>query len=501
MERDTRAMLRRREFLWGCASLGVLSCTGLGPPGPERRATRGGWDGPDALGQAEQVRRGEASAVELVEETIRRIETLDGPIHAVTTRLFDRALEAARGPLPEGPFRGVPFLLKDLNELAGVRTTMGSRLFAEFVPEHSSPHAEKTLAAGFVILGKTNTPEFGLVATTESALLGPCHNPWSPAYSSGGSSGGAAAAVAAGMLPMAQASDGGGSIRIPASCCGVFGLKPSRGRNPSEAPEGPLDIAVKHAVSRTVRDSAAFLAATERRDAGAPLPAVGFVEGASPQRLRIAFHTRNAYGAEADPQVRKAVEDTARLCQELGHQVVPASPDYQGEAFAQHFLDLWTSFPEALLAEVEARGADPTTLLEPVTIGMAERFRRQPPGALERAAAFFADYQRSIDGFFDAYDVVLSPVLRTPPIRLGTQAGTLPYGQVLEPMLDYVSYTPMWNATGSPAMSVPLGWSREGLPIGSHFAARVGGEGPLLALAYELEAARPWARRLPPVPL
>ncbi len=497
------ARLRRREFLIVTAGLGAAACGGLGfepVASPPAAADRGdGLEGLDALGQAALVRRREATPRELVERTIARIEALDGPINAVVTRVFERALERAEGPLPDGPFRGVPFLLKDLNDLAGVRTTMGSRLFADYVPAQSSPHTEKTLEGGFVVLGKTNTPEFGLVATTESALLGPCRNPWSLEHSTGGSSGGAAAAVAAGMLPMAQASDGGGSIRIPASCCGVFGLKPSRGRNPKQPRNRALDISVKHAVSRTVRDSAHYLAVTERHDAGRELPPTGVVDGPRGRRLRIAFHTANAYGDEAHPEVKAAIEATAALCAELGHRVEPAGPDYRGPEFREHFLNLWTSGPAGLVAAARERGLDPADVLEPVTLGMAEHFRRQPADTTERGVAFFAEYQRQMAAFFEGYDLLLTPVLRTPPIRLGTQGGTLSFDQIREPLFDYVSYTPTWNAVGQPAMSVPLGWSSDGLPIGSHFAARTGEEGTLLGLAYELEAARPWGERRPGV--
>lgn len=496
---DLAARLRRREFLLVSAGLGVAACSGSLAPSPRAQAiVEDELARLDALGQAEQVRLGEVTSRELVERTIARIEALDPPINAVVTRVFERALAEADGELPDGPFRGVPFLLKDLNDLAGVRTTMGSRLFADYVPTRSSPHTLKTLEGGMVILGKTNTPEFGLVATTESELLGPCRNPWNLEHSTGGSSGGAAAAVAAGMLPMAQASDGGGSIRVPASCCGVFGLKPSRGRNAKAGSKRALDISVRHVVSRTVRDSAAFLALTERKDAGAPNKPTGYVTEASSRRLRVAFHTPNAYGVEAHPDVKAAVESTAALCSNLGHQVEQVSPNYRGLEFRDHFQNLWFSGPEALVRSAIAQGLEPEAVLEPVTLGMAEQFRAQPAGSTEKAVAFFAAYQREMAAFFEVYDVVLSPVLRTPPILLGTQAGTLGFEEVYESLFDYVSYTPVWNASGNPAMSVPLTWSPAGLPIGSQFAARLGAEGTLLALAYELEAARPWRERVAP---
>ena len=488
--------MRRREFLWSVAAGGMAACAGFPFPGEDEAPTPLALD---ALGQARLVRNGEVTPAELARETIARIEAMDGPINAVTTRFFERALTQAQGAIPEGPFRGVPFLLKDLNDLKGTKKTMGSRLFADYVSTENSPHTQRSLDAGLIILGKTNTPEFGLVATTESALLGACHNPWNLAHSSGGSSGGAAAAVAAGMLPMAQASDGGGSIRIPASCCGVFGLKPSRGRNPKSGPPRGVDISVKHVVSRSVRDSAAFLAVTERRDAAAPLPQVGLVTEPPVKRLKIAFHTANAYGVEADHDVRVALEASAKLCESLGHEIVQATPDYRGDEMREHFLNLWMSGPLALRKQIEEQGKDPAEFLEPVTLGMAAYFEEQPDDALAKAVRFFGEFEVAMDDFFvnHAYDVLLTPVLRTPPVALGTQGGTLPYADVMEPMMDYVSYTPAWNAAGNPAMSVPLGWSSGGLPIGSQFIARLGREATLLSLAYELETAQPWAQRRP----
>jgi amidase len=198
--------------------------------------------------------------------------------------------------------------------------------------------------------------------------------------------------------------------------------------------------------------------------------------------------------------VQRALESTAALCSELGHEVVSAAPDYGGAAFAEHFLDLWCSEPAALVEDLESRGIDPATVLEPATLGMAARYRARPADAMERAVAFFTAYPQRMDAFFEDHDAILSPVLRTPPILLGTQDGTKRFEDIVEPLLDYVSYTPVWNAAGNPAMSVPLAWSEAGLPIGSQFAARLGGEATLLALAYELEAARPWRDRLPPNP-
>lgn len=376
---------------------------------------------------------------------------------------------------------------------------MGSRLFEGYVSTESAPHAEAVLDAGFVVLGKTNTPEFGLVATTESAALGVCRNPWDLARSAGGSSGGAAAAVAAGMVPIAQASDGGGSIRIPAACNGVFGLKPSRGRNRAAPPTRPVDISVKHAVSRSVRDAAAYTVIAQRTDAGAPYAPLDFVSAPSPRRLQIGFFTKDAFGEEADPEVKRALESTATLCGDLGHEVLPVDFDLEGEPFFEHFLNLWASIPAGIVAQTEARGLDPGELLEPVTLGLAERFAQAPEDAIPAAVAFLEGYDARIDARFAPFDVLLCPVLREPPLPLGVIAGTLPFDRAFEPMISYVGYTPMWNATGHPGMSVPLAWSRDGLPIGSQFIAGRGEERTLLELAYELEAARPWADRRPPL--
>ncbi|MCR9095452.1 MAG: amidase family protein [bacterium] len=498
IDEDTkRPSLSRRGFL-GAVGVAGLTLTGCGTTGataprvPENDLLDG-----DALDQAARIRSGQATAEEMVQATIDRIEALNGPINAVVTTFYERALARAAGPLPEGPFRGVPFLLKDLNDLEGTPKSMGSRLFEGFVSTESSPHTEAVLEAGFVVLGKTNTPEFGLTATTEPAALGVCRNPWNLAHSAGGSSGGAAAAVAARMLPMAQASDGGGSIRVPASCNGIFGLKPSRGRNRAAPQTRAVDISVKHSVSRSVRDTAAYTTVVQRTDPAAPFAPLSFVEGPSDQRLEIGFFTKNAYGVEAHPEVKRCLEETAALCDELGHEVVPTTIDFEGDRFLEHFLDLWCSIPAGILEQVRAQGLDPEAVLEPVTLGMAERFARAGDGAMTRAVDFFEGYGGRIDAQRAEFDVLLSPVLRRPPLRIGEQAGTQPFDEVFEPLVDYVSYTPIWNATGHPGMSVPLGWTTDGLPIGSQFVAGHGEEGRLLALAYELEAARPWADRRP----
>jgi amidase len=500
--------LRRREFLkaslaaaaW-TASLGsgLAGCAPRGLPAPRRAG-----DDPlarlDGIAQAELVARGELSPAELIQAAMRRIVALDPQLNAVVTRSFDRALgRVARAKL-EGPFAGVPYLLKDLTDWEGVRCTQGSRLFLERVAERSSPLVTASESAGLVLLGKTNTPEFGLLPSTESLALGACRNPWDPTRSTGGSSGGAAAAVAAGIVPLAEASDGGGSIRIPASCCGVFGLKPSRGRiADGEDPPSERDIDVHHCVSRSVRDSALLLARTERADAAAGLPPVGFIREPARQRLRIALSTRSTLGEEPEPEVKAAVEAAGRLCEALGHELREAAPAVPGDLFVEHFLTLWAHGPAQLVEALARQGVAAEPVLEPWTLGLAADYRRKPVGSLQAALDFFATVERTLDAFFADVDVWLTPVLAGVPPPLGELAPGLPFATLRERCIRYVGYTPVHNVAGTPAMSVPLGSSAAGLPIGVQFAARRGGETTLLALAYELEAAAPWAERWPAI--
>lgn len=447
----------------------------------------------DATAQADLVRRGEASALELVNAAIARIEHIDPHLNAVVLELFERARARARRP-GDGPFAGVPFLIKDLDDLTGTRTSMGSRLFEDYVATGNGPYVDAALATGVIPLGKSNTPEFGLIGTTESLALGACRNPWNTDHTPGGSSGGAGAAVAAGLVPFAHATDGGGSIRIPASCNGLFGLKPSRGR-PGMAPPGGAEITVQFCVSRSVRDSANLFAATER--AGGPHAPVGVVRGPSDRRLRIAFSTRSDTGAAPHAEVEAAAQRAAALCAELGHEVVEAAPSVDGPAFVDSFLTVWSALAANVLAMARTRELDPEAVLEPWTLGLAAHHARLPADAGERAIAHFAALRDAYEAFHDRYDVVLTPTLAAPPVRIGDQAPTVPWPELEQRVFDWVAYTPIHNATGSPAMSVPLGASADGLPIGIQFGARPGAERTLLELAFELEAAAPWAERWP----
>ena len=453
----------------------------------------------DATAQAELVAKGELTASDLVEAAISRIEQVNPKVNAVVSTFYDKAREAAKGELPDGPFKGVPGLVKDLDNLKGTGATSGSRFLAQNVSPETDPIIAGHELAGMVMLGKSNTPEFGLLGTTESLLLGPCNNPWNLAHSPGGSSGGAAAAVASGMVPVAHATDGGGSIRIPASCCGVFGLKPSRGRIELGERQLPGDIGFQHCVSRSVRDSATLLAATERKGAAAVLPPVGKVSAPGKKRLRIAFGTMDYKGKEPEADVKAATEDVAKLCASLGHEIVPVKNPIDGEAFEDAFLAAWASGPAELVALVKQMGLEPEAVLEPWTLGLADLYNARPKDTLEKSLALFAKVIDETVSFMKDYDVWLTPVLAATPPKTGEQAPTVPFDTLRERVFRYVSYTPLHNVVGTPAMSVPLSWSDAGLPIGAQFAASPGEERVLLELAFELEQARPWANRYPPV--
>ncbi|HTQ14734.1 MAG TPA: amidase [Rhizomicrobium sp.] len=478
--------LNRRAFM-GTAAAGALAAA---VPAFARDA----YSGLDAMGQAALVRSKQTTSLELVDAAIARIEAVNPRVNSVVAEFFDKARAQAKNAKLGGPLSGMPYLIKDLDDVKGEITTSGCRMMARHVATENGAMTQKAVDAGMIVLGKTNTPEFGLLATTESLLLKAAHNPWSLDYSTGGSSGGAASAVASGMLPVAHASDGGGSIRIPASCCGVFGMKPSRGRMNFGAREKmPGDIAVGNCVSRTVRDSAMVFALSEDVSPHAALKPAGFVAGPSKKRLKIAFNTLNYLGFEPHPDVKASVEATANLCQSLGHAIVPVKDPVQGEAFLDAFLTVWASGPAQLVALARSLKLKPEDMLEPWTLGLADWFSKKPKDALSRSLSYFHVVEAQVKAFLSQYDAWLTPVLTAPPPKLGEQAPTVPFQTLYDRVTRYVTYTPTHNVAGTPAMSVPLGMSKDGLPIGSHFAASRGGEDVLYALAYELEQAQPWA--------
>jgi len=464
----------------------------------------------DALSLAALVRSGRATPAELLDAALARQAEVDPAIHSIVIPMVDEARAAIRSGLPEGPFHGVPFLLKDLHVLyAGVRTTNGCRFFADDVPDHDSELVTRYKRAGLVIFGKTASPEFGLTTTTESLLFGQTHNPWSHAHSAGGSSGGAAAAVAAGILPAAHASDGGGSIRIPASCCGLFGLKPSRGRMPfgPDAGEGWSGMSTMHAVTRSVRDSAALLDATAGADLGAPYHAPPRARpyldevGAPPGRLRIALLRESFNGSPTHPDCVAAVDSAAGLCGELGHRVEEAVIRVDVPALGAASQSIMAG---NLLATLEDRGQQLGRSfgrddVESFTFIMTEAVRKRGASDYARAIRTIHTLGRQIERFLQDYDLILTPTMAVPPQKLGVLSLSNPDLETyIRSVTATVGYTQVFNASGHPAMSVPLHWSQEGLPIGVQFAARLGDEAALFRLAAQLESARPWAQRRPP---
>ena len=441
----------------------------------------------DATAQADLVRRKQVKPIEIVDAAIERIERLNPALNAVVTPMFDIARGAASSPLPDGPFTGVPFLLKDLSApYAGARLTSGSVFSKDYVPGYDSELVARYKRAGLVTVGKTNTPEFGLIPTTESVLLGPARNPWDTGRTTGG------------------------SIRIPASCCGVVGLKPTRGRNPlgPEAGDGLNGLTVQHVLTRSVRDCAALLDATAGPDIGDPYwatpPDRPFLQevGADAGRLRIAFTTQSPTGTPIHPDCVAAVKEAAALCEELGHEVVEASPPINGPMMVQMFTIVWSAGAALSIdgmALVTRRTPAPEQF-EPLTWALAQIGRASSAPTYLTAVAFFQMMSRHIARFMVDHDVWLTPTLGEPPVPLGTFDSPPD-----DPMKGFtraaifVPFTPICNVTGQPAVSLPLHWNSEGLPVGTHFVGRFGDEATLFRLAAQLEQARPWAGRRPPV--
>ncbi len=453
-----------------------------------------------AVEQARLVRAGEISSTELVTTSLERIERLDPTLNAFVTVCADEALESARivDTTPgDAPFRGVPIGIKDLAATAGVRTTYSSRAYADYVPDFDLAVVRRLREAGFVIVGKTNTPEFGTVAFTESELNGATRNPWDTELTPGGSSGGAAAALAAGLVPAAHATDGGGSIRIPASCCGLFGLKPSRGRV-SSAPFGSLEgLSTAGPLTRTVEDAAHLLDVLAGYEAGdpwwAPPPERPFAETTPepPARLRVAVTSAPPIDVPVDPACVAAVEEAAALLSELGHHVEEGSPAWHDPNLFDTFIEVWQTGPT--LHPVDE------ALLTPLNRGLAESARASSAADYVRAVARLQMLARRIVAFWSEVDVVLTPTLALPPVPIGWQdAATGAIEQLLR-NTEFTPFTAVANLSGLPAMSLPLHWSDVGLPIGVQAIGPPAGDALLLSLAAEIERARPWAERRPPV--
>jgi amidase len=466
----------------------------------------------DATAQAALVRAGEVTAAELVTAAISRIERLNPTLNAVVTPTVDDALDRVRAGLPAGPFTGVPYLLKDLvTEASGTRFTEGSVFLRHNVSGHDQELVVRLRRAGLVVLGKTNTPEFGLMPTTEPVLFGAARNPWDLTRTTAGSSGGSAAAVAAGMVPFAHANDAGGSIRYPASCCGLFGFKPTRGRNPLGPAYGDAfgGMAVEHALTRSVRDSAALLDATAGPDLGdpyqAPAPAGPFARevGRDPGPLRIGYSLRAAEGHPVHPDCVAALRETVDLCTELGHSVaerdLPGLTPEVGQAIGTVYnaATAWI-----LRYWIRRLGREPgPDEIEPLTRAFWKQGEQISGGQYLLAIADLQAFARTVAAFLSDLDVWLTPTLALPPLPLGHLVSTpdepLRAGHRAGPFVAFAGVVA--NITGGPAMSVPLYWSAAGLPIGVHVLGRYGDDATLFRLAGQLEQARPWADRWPTV--
>jgi amidase len=486
----------------------------------------------DALGLAELVKKKEISPAEICEEAIERIEKVNPQLNAVITPMYDVARDYISQCQLDGPLAGVPFLLKDLLETyAGVPETRGSKAYKNNISAHDSEIVKRYKKAGLIVLGKTNTPEFGLLGITEPELHGPTRNPWNVDHTPGGSSGGSAAAVASGMVPVASGNDGGGSIRIPASHCGIFGLKVSRGRNPTGPDHGALwqGASVEHVISRSVRDSAAILDATHGPDAGAPYtiipPSQPYLQEVeqTPGRLKIAFNTHSPLDALVHQDCIKAVEHTANLLEKLGHDVEEAEPDLDGLALAKSFFTLYFGEIASDIKEMSAflgRKAKPSDV-EPLTWTLGLLGEAFSAGEFVTMMREWDKAARTMGRFHETYDIYLTPTVAHPPVKIGELqpkpaemalmkvVNTLGWGGLLKrsgivdklatESLSKTPFTQLANFTGQPAMSVPLYWSPEGLPCGSQFFGRSGDEATLLRLAAQLEKEQPWFNKHPSV--
>ena len=462
----------------------------------------------DATGLSRLIADGEVSIAEVTETAISAIESLNLELNAVITAMFDRARESIKSGLPDGPLCGVPYLVKDLNTwVADVPAVNGSRAFRDFVPAQDSVLVSRLRNAGLVILGKTNTPEFGLNICTSPTLFGPTRNPFDTQRSAGGSSGGSACAVAAGMLPAAHATDSGGSIRIPASNCGLFGLKPSRSRVPlgNDQAEGLAGFSVAHAVTHSVRDSALLLELTAGPMAGdmysAPMPTKPFmrcIEGSLP-KLRVALWTEGFAGESVSEACQSTAHETAKLCESVGCRVEAIRPPVDGQALRHAFDVLFSTTVRNIVNSVAAAHPDKSveSLFEPVTFACSESARQFSAVDYAMAIQITQQAARSLGQFFQQYDVLLTPTLANPPLALGAmdmQSDDWP--DYLGKLLDEIPFTPLFNATGAPAASLPLGKSSDGLPVGVQIGSALGGEATLLQLARALEQAAPWHRRI-----
>lgn len=497
MQMSRRQMLKNSMAAGVGATLGGLS--GLAAE----------YDKYDALGLAELIARKQIKPLELLQAVRQRLEAINPQLNAFSQLFFDKAEAQIQQGLPKGPFHGVPFALKDLGQyLTGTITSAGSRVWKDAVATYDSTLVQRYKQAGLVIFGKTTSPELGLTTTTESAVYGQTRNPWNLARTSGGSSGGTSAAVAARILPAAHGSDGGGSIRIPAACCGLFGMKPTRGRVPLGPAqfEGWNGCSHHHALTISVRDSAALLDATAGMELGSPFfsppPARPFLQevGAPPGKLRIALILETPSGTPLDAECKQAALNAAKLCETLGHRVEEKPLPIDGAALRAAFLTvLQVSLARTLDDAAQARGRALTEQdVEPVTWAMMQAGRAITSLAYARAIAACHQVGLAMAKFQQNYDVILNPTLAKPPVKLGVLSLTPEsMAAFTKEVTEFSPYTSLYNVTGQPSMSVPLSWTKDGLPLGLMFSGRFGDDAVLFRLAAQLEKAQPWASRRP----
>lgn len=447
----------------------------------------------DAVGIAQKISQGEISAAEAVEAAIERAKAVNPVLNAIVTETYALARKQVTNIIP-GPFAGVPSFIKDTDDVAGVTTLWGSQAVPCKPAKKSKKFIKQLFSLGFVCLGKSALPEFGLTATTEPVSSGITRNPWNTDYSTGGSSGGSAALVAAGVVPLAHGNDGGGSIRIPASCCGVVGLKPSRGR--LERVEGsnllPVNILHQGILTRTVRDTAVFYAGAEKYRRAPKMPEIGLVQGPGIKRLRIALYTNTPYGTPCHPESAELVRSTGTVCEKLGHTVCEITCPCKVD-MADDFIVYWgmiAFFIRFFGPFIINTGFD-RSKLEDWTVKLSGQFQAnflQIPAIVKRLIKFAKTY----NDIFKNFDILLSPTLSHPTPEIGYLGPDVPFAEAFERVRQYVSFTPLQNVSGAPAISLPLGFSSNGLPLGVQFGAAFGQERKLLELAFALEEARPW---------
>lgn len=472
-----------------------------------------GYTNYDALGLAELVRNGEVTPAELLEDALAGIDAVNTELNGVTARLDELARAEIAAGLADGPFTGVPILLKELGiQSKGTPSRCGSKLTEHLVAVADSELMRRLRAAGFVTAGMTATPEFGFNPTTESVFYGPTHNPWDLSRTPGGSSGGSAAMVAAGVLPLAHANDAGGSIRVPAACCGLVGLKPTRGRVPTGPGYGDWlhGYAIELALTRTVRDTAAMLDAVQGPDIGPPNiiapPARPYLEecGRAPGRLRIGWTGTAINRCAIHPHISAALENTVTLLESLGHELVAVELDIDWSHYFEQLVVLWSSnVAWSIDAVANAMKRTPSLEnLERVTWELYRYGRSLSASDVQNALANFNVVCRQTGAMFEQFDVLLTPTLAQPPLKLGTldqNAIGVDTREWTRQVFDWIPFTPLFNTTGQPAMSLPLQWSPDGLPIGMQFAAKLNDEATLIRLAAQLESAQPWLARKPDI--